>query len=55
MSALKTDNVTVVLDSCFSGGATREFRVRSREGGENILVSSDEKNYQQQGKLLNYG
>jgi hypothetical protein len=55
MSALKTENVTVVLDSCFSGGATREFRVRSREGGENILVSSDEKNYQQQGKLLNYG
>ncbi|MGL5133618.1 MAG: caspase family protein, partial [Planktothrix sp.] len=48
MSALKTDNVTVVLDSCFSGGATREVRVRSRAGGENILVSSDEKNYQQQ-------
>jgi hypothetical protein len=48
MSALKTENVTVVLDSCFSGGATREVRVRSREGGENILVSSDEKNYQQQ-------
>ncbi|CAD5941419.1 Metacaspase-1B [Planktothrix agardhii] len=48
MSALKTENVTVVLDSCFSGGATREVRVRSRAGGENILVSSDEKNYQQQ-------
>ena len=33
MSALKTENVTVVLDSCFSGGATRESRVRSRDGG----------------------
>jgi hypothetical protein len=48
MSALKTENVTVVLDSCFSGGATREVRVRSREGGKNILVSPDEKSYQQQ-------
>ena len=48
MSALKTENVTVVLDSCFSGGATREARVRSREGGKNVLVSSDEKTYQEQ-------
>lgn len=48
MSALKSENVTVVLDSCFSGGATREARVRSRDGGKNILVSADEKNYQQQ-------
>jgi hypothetical protein len=48
MSALKTENVTVVLDSCFSGGATREARVRSRDGGKNVLVSSDEKTYQQQ-------
>ncbi|HEY9728029.1 MAG TPA: caspase family protein [Chroococcales cyanobacterium] len=48
MSALKSENVTVVLDSCFSGGATREARVRSRDGGKNVLVSSDEKNYQQQ-------
>lgn len=48
MSALKTENVTVVLDSCFSGGATREARVRSREGGKNILVSAEESNYQQQ-------
>ena len=30
MSALKTDNVTAVLDSCYSGGGTRgNFRVRS--------------------------
>jgi hypothetical protein len=48
MSALKTENVTVVLDSCFSGGATREARVRSRDGGKNILVSANEKTYQEQ-------
>ncbi len=48
MSALKTENVTVVLDSCFSGGATREERIRSRNGGKNVLVSSDEKTYQEQ-------
>ncbi|MFB2834243.1 caspase family protein [Floridanema evergladense] len=48
MSALKTENVTVVLDSCFSGGATRESRVRSRDGGKKVLVSADEKTYQQQ-------
>jgi hypothetical protein len=48
MSALKTENVTVVLDSCFSGGATREARVRSRDGGKNVLVSNDEKTYQEQ-------
>lgn len=48
MSALKTENVTVVLDSCFSGGATRGARVRSRDGGKKIVVSSDEKTYQQQ-------
>ncbi|MFB2882187.1 caspase family protein [Floridanema aerugineum] len=47
MSALKTENVTVVLDSCFSGGATRESRVRSRDGGKNVLVSADEKTFQQ--------
>lgn len=48
MSALKTENVTVILDSCFSGGATRQAQVRSRDGGQNILVSSDEKAYQEQ-------
>ncbi|MGB5959972.1 MAG: caspase family protein [Coleofasciculaceae cyanobacterium] len=50
MSALKSENVTVVLDSCFSGGGTREVpgRVRSRNGGENILVSAKEKSYQEQ-------
>lgn len=48
MSALKSENVTVVLDSCFAGGATREARVRSRDGGKNILVSAKEKSYQEQ-------
>jgi hypothetical protein len=48
MSALKTENVTVVLDCCFSGGATRDSRIRSRDGGRNVLVSSDETTYQQQ-------
>jgi len=48
MSALKSENVTAVLDSCFAGGATRVARVRSRDGGKNVLVSSDEKTYQEQ-------
>jgi metacaspase-1 len=47
MSGLKTENVTVVLDSCFAGGATRDARIRSRDGGKNVLVSADEKTYQQ--------
>ncbi len=47
MSAVKSENFTVVLDSCYSGGATRERRVRSRAGGRNILVSPDEKSYQE--------
>ncbi|MGM3306496.1 caspase family protein [Anabaena sp. WFMT] len=47
MSALSTENVTAVLDSCFSGGATRDGRVRSRAGGKNVLVSADEKTYQE--------
>ncbi len=48
MSALKTENVTVILDSCFAGGATREARIRSRDGGQKVLISADEKTYQQQ-------
>ncbi|MDY6940898.1 MAG: caspase family protein [Cyanobacteriota bacterium] len=48
MAALKTENVTVVLDSCFAGGATREdSRVRSRAGGSNLQISPAEKAYQQ--------
>lgn len=38
MASVKSENFTAVLDSCFSGGATRDFRVRSRDGGKNIQV-----------------
>jgi Caspase domain/Domain of unknown function (DUF4384) len=54
MSALKTNNVTVVLDSCHSGGGKRgNFRVRAVEGGEKLLPSREELEYQRQwlGKL----
>ncbi|OUL34473.1 hypothetical protein BV372_13810 [Nostoc sp. T09] len=37
MSALKTDNVTVVVDICHSGGGKRgNFRVHSVEGSEEL-------------------
>lgn len=49
MSALKTDNVTFVLDSCHSGGAKRgNFVVRSRNGGDKLLPSREELKYQRQ-------
>jgi len=49
MYALKTDNVTVVLDSCNSGGAKRgNFLVRTRDGGEKFQASPQEFAYQQQ-------
>jgi hypothetical protein len=50
MYALKTDNVTVVLDSCHSGGGTRgNFRVRSRAADGSILQPSNEEfEYQKQ-------
>ena len=49
MSALKTENVTVVLDCCHSGGGTRgNLRVRSLSGGEDLKPSSVELNYQKQ-------
>ncbi|MEH1782765.1 MAG: caspase family protein [Nostoc sp.] len=54
MYALKTDNVTVVLDSCHSGGGTRgNLRVRSRDGGPKFQPSPGELDYQRQwlGKL----
>ncbi|MHC5599414.1 MAG: caspase family protein [Nostoc sp.] len=54
MYALKTDNVTVVLDSCHSGGGTRgNLRVRSRDGGPKFQPSQAELDYQRQwlGKL----
>ncbi|MBD2194929.1 MULTISPECIES: caspase family protein [Calothrix] len=49
MSALNTENVTVVLDSCHSGGGKRgNFRVRAVEGGEKFLPSPEELEYQSQ-------
>lgn len=49
-SALKTDNVTLVLDSCHSGGDTRgnlQFRaIPSRLGGNNASPSAAELEYQ---------
>jgi hypothetical protein len=49
MRALPTENVTVVLDSCHSGGAKRDYvRVRSRAGGAKLQASPEEFAYQQQ-------
>jgi hypothetical protein len=49
MSALKTENVSVILDSCHSGGGTRgNLRVRSRAGGAQLQASSAEFEYQKQ-------
>ena len=49
MSALQTENVTVVLDSCHSGGGTRgNLRVRSRPGGSSLLPAPMELEYQRQ-------
>jgi hypothetical protein len=47
MSAIQTENFTAVLDSCFSGLKTRDFKVRSRDGGEKIEISPQEKAYQE--------
>ncbi|MEQ9234166.1 caspase family protein [Coleofasciculus sp. E2-BRE-01] len=47
MSALKTENVTAVLDSCYSGGGTRgNFRVRS-VSGNGFQPSPEEIAYQE--------
>ncbi|MDF5728684.1 MAG: caspase family protein [Rhizonema sp. PD38] len=49
MSALKTENVTVVLDSCHSGGGKRgNFLVRSPNTPDLPSPSSEELEYQQQ-------
>ena len=49
MYALKTDNVTMVLDSCHSGGAKRgNFVVRSRGSSKKLQVSPKEIEYQRQ-------
>ncbi|MCC5600654.1 caspase family protein [Nostoc favosum] len=51
MYALKTENVTVVLDCCYSGATKRgNLVVRSRDGGSNFLASPAE--YEKQRKLL---
>ncbi len=47
MYALKTDNVTMVLDSCHSGGAKRgNFVVRSRNDSNKLEISPKEIEYQ---------
>lgn len=47
-SALNTDNVTVVLDCCYSGGTTRgNLRIRSRSSNSRLQVIATEKEYQQ--------
>ena len=57
MTALKTENVTAVLDSCYSGGGTRgNLRVRSihnaasvaRSGDSQLQAVATEQDYQQQ-------
>ncbi|NJN12587.1 MAG: DUF4384 domain-containing protein [Richelia sp. RM1_1_1] len=51
MYALQTENVTVVLDSCHSGGTKRgNFAVRSRDGGSDFLPTPAE--YEEQRRLL---
>ncbi|NES07297.1 MAG: caspase family protein [Okeania sp. SIO2F4] len=46
-SALKTENFTGILDSCFSGMTTRDFTVRSRAGGNKIEIAPQEKGDQE--------
>jgi len=51
MYALQTENVTVVLDSCHSGGGTRGnvmFRALSRQGGGDDQATQEEFDYQEQ-------
>jgi hypothetical protein len=49
MKAISTDNLTVVLDCCHSGGGTRgNLRVRAREGGSQLQASPAELAYQEQ-------
>ena len=49
MLALKSENFTAVLDSCYSGGAIRDIRVRARDNKDKkVQVSPTEKSYQDQ-------
>ena len=48
MKAVDTENLTVVLDSCHSGGGTRgNMTVRSRSGGGEFLPSDEERAFQE--------
>ena len=48
MDAIKSENLTVVLDSCHSGGGTRgNFKIRSRSGGSQLQPANAEQAYQQ--------
>jgi metacaspase-1 len=49
MSALKSENFTAILDSCYSGGAVRNFLVRARDNKDKkVEISPNEKAYQEQ-------
>jgi metacaspase-1 len=48
MSAVKSEKFTAILDCCYAGAGTRDFRVRSRSGGRKLEISSTEKAYQEQ-------
>ncbi|MGE5660125.1 MAG: caspase family protein [Actinomycetota bacterium] len=48
MKALPTEQVTVVLDCCYSGGAKRgNLGVRTVRGGTHLQACSEERDYQQ--------
>ncbi|MBH8562825.1 caspase family protein [Nostoc sp. CENA67] len=47
ISALKTENVTVVLDSCFSGGGTRGNLIIRSANGDDLQPSPEEIAYQE--------
>lgn len=48
MSSIETENLTVVLDSCYSGGGKRgNLNIRSTEGGKEYIYSDLERKYQQ--------
>ncbi|MGC1525592.1 MAG: caspase family protein [Phormidesmis sp.] len=49
MSALETEQVTAVLDSCYAGGGTRgNVRIRAADGGRTFKASDRELTYQDQ-------
>ena len=49
MSALETEQITVVLDSCYSGGGIRgNARIRAADGGNIFKPSDRELQYQEQ-------